>query len=190
MFLQEPIGSGGSGDRTRFLERSPRTLKALEGRVLVQAPSPKLTPMLIMSNQQPTGYSWRSPAGNPPTSGSRQAPQSEVSPRHLLKLPTAPLELRPRQLLLALPRRRSHRPRRLREVLQLIPTSPLLELSTPPLVLRPRQLLQALLMRRSHRSRRLRMVLILLTSTSLRLEPPTPPQSSQNLLNHAAYLGS
>ena len=69
MFLQEPIVSGGSGERTRFLERPPRTLKALEGRVLVQASSSQLPPMFIMSNQQRTGYSWSSPAGNPLTFG-------------------------------------------------------------------------------------------------------------------------
>ena len=54
VFLQEPIGSGRGGKRTRFLERSPRTLKAVEGRMLVQAPSLQLTPMFLMSNQQPT----------------------------------------------------------------------------------------------------------------------------------------
>ena len=40
MFLQEQIGSGGSGERTRFLERSPRKLKAAEGQMLVQTSSP------------------------------------------------------------------------------------------------------------------------------------------------------
>ena len=54
VFLQESIGSGGSGERTR--ERSRRTLKALEGRMLVQVPSSQLTPMIIMFGQQRTGY--------------------------------------------------------------------------------------------------------------------------------------
>ena len=69
VFLQELIGSGGSGEHTRFLERSPRTPMALEGWILVQASSSQLTPMSILSNQQPTGYSWSLSARNPPTFG-------------------------------------------------------------------------------------------------------------------------
>ena len=69
VLLQEPIGSGGSGKRKRFLERSPKILKALEGRMLVQAPSSQFTSIFIIPNQQPTGYSWSSSAGNPPTFG-------------------------------------------------------------------------------------------------------------------------
>ena len=78
-----------------------------------------------------------------------------ISPR--LKLPTPPLRLKPRQMLQALPTRRSHRSRLLQEALEILTlTSPRLELPTPRLVLGPWPLLQPLPKRRSHRSRRLR----------------------------------
>ena len=99
---------------------------------------------------------------------------TSTSPR--LELPTPPLVLGPWQLLQAFPKRRSHRSRRLREVLQLLtPTSPRLELPTPPLMLRPRQLLQALPTRQWHRSRCLWEGLHLLNPVSPSQGLPTPP---------------
>ena len=124
------IGSGGSGERTRFLERSPRTLKAAEGHMLVQTSSSLHHCSSDPSNSLPPGV--LQPKTYPPSE--RPVKHPSWSPRqytfwnclHLCwywapgnccKPATAP----------------SHRSRRLREVLQLTPASLSLELPTPPL---------------------------------------------------------
>ena len=89
-------GSGGS-ERTRFLERSLRTLKAAEGNMLVQTTSPLHHCSSGSTNSLPPEVLQLE---NLPTFGAPcQAPQSESSPIHLLELPTPPPVLGPRQLL-------------------------------------------------------------------------------------------
>ena len=130
VFLQEQIGSGGNGEHTRFLERSPRPLKAAEGQMLVQTSSPLHhcspgpTNSLPTEVLQPETY----PPSERPVKHPSRSPRQYIfwnclhlrwywDPGNCCKPANAPL----------------HRPRRLRGVLQLTPTSLSLEPPTPPL---------------------------------------------------------
>ena len=130
VFLQEQIGSGGSGERTRFLGRSSRTLKAAEGQMLVQTSSPLhhcsscstnslppevLQPETYPSSERPVKHPSRSPRQY--TFWNCLHPRWYWAPGNCCKSANAP----------------SHRPRRLCEVLQLTPTSLSLEPPTPSL---------------------------------------------------------
>ena len=125
------VGSGGSGERTRFLERSPRTLKAAEGHMLLQTSSPLqhhcssgpinglppgvLQPETYPSSERPVKHPSRSPRQY--TFWNCLHPRWYWGPGNCCKPANAS----------------SHRPRRLREVLQLTPTSLSLEPLTPRL---------------------------------------------------------
>ena len=130
MFLQEQIGSGGSGERTRFLESSPRTLKATEGQTLVQTSSPLHhcssgpTNSLPPGALQPETYPLSKRPVKPPSRSSHQYTFWNCvhlrwcwGPGNCCKPGNAP----------------PHRPRRIREVLRLTPTPLSLEPPTPPL---------------------------------------------------------
>ena len=97
VFQQEQIGSDGSGERTKFLERSPKTLKAAEGQILVQTSSPLHHCSSGPTKSLPPGV--LQPENLPTFGAPCQAPQSKPSPIHLLELPTPPLVLGPRQML-------------------------------------------------------------------------------------------
>ena len=130
MFLQEQIGSGESGERTRFLERSPRTLKAAEGHMLVQTSSPLHycssgpTNSLLPGVLQPEAY----PPTECPVKHPSRSPRQHtfrnclhlrwyLGPGNCCKCASTPL----------------HWPRHLREVSQLTPTPLNLEPPTSPL---------------------------------------------------------
>ena len=143
------IGSSESGERTRPLERSPTTLKAAEGQMLVQTSSPLYHCSSGSTNSLPPGV--LQPETYPPS----ERPVKHLSrnlrqytfwnclhlrwywvPGNCCKPANAP----------------SYRPRRLREVLQPTPTLISLEPPTPPLdtdtpttsrLLEPWQLLHA-----------------------------------------------
>ena len=130
MFLQEQIDSRRSSECTRFLERSPRTLKAVKGQILVQTSSPLHYCSSGPTNTLPCGV--LQPETSPPSE--HPVKHSSRSPRlytfwncqHLRWYWDPGKCCKPAD-------EPSHRSRRLREVLQLTPTSLSLEPPTPPL---------------------------------------------------------